>query len=60
MTTCRKPDRRRSHLGARFGIGQLSGYRVGEHLLTRVTWNRIVTRYDRDTDLIEGGVGFRF
>jgi hypothetical protein len=51
----------------RNGDGRLSGllsvsasYRLGRHWLTRVTWNRIVTRYDRDTDLIEAGVGLRF
>jgi hypothetical protein len=51
----------------RTGDGRLSAlvaisasYRFGQHWLTRVTWNRIVTRYDRDTDLIEAGVGLRF
>jgi hypothetical protein len=51
----------------RTGDGRISGlvsvsasYRLGQHWLARVTWNRIVTRYDRDTDLIEAGVGFRF
>ncbi|WP_408433285.1 hypothetical protein [Paraburkholderia sp. RL18-101-BIB-B] len=37
-----------------------ASYRLGQHWLTRITWNRIVTRYDRDTDLIEAGVGLRF
>lgn len=51
----------------RTGDGRISGlvsvsasYRLSQHGLTRVTWNRVVTRYDRDTDLIEAGVGFRF
>jgi hypothetical protein len=26
----------------------------------RISWNRIVTDYDRDTDVILGGIGFRF
>lgn len=26
----------------------------------RLTWNRIVTGYDRDTDVMLGGIGFRF
>ncbi len=26
----------------------------------RTSWNRIVTDYDRDTDVIMGGVGYRF
>ncbi len=49
------------------GDGRVSGlisvsasYRLGQHWLTRVTWNRVVTRYDRDTDVIEAGVGLRF
>jgi hypothetical protein len=51
----------------RSGDGRISGlvavsasYRLGAHWLARVTWNRIVTRYDRDTDLVEAGVGLRF
>ncbi|WP_157874822.1 hypothetical protein [Paraburkholderia atlantica] len=26
----------------------------------RVTWNRVMTRYSRDTDVILGGIGYRF
>ena len=26
----------------------------------RISWNRIVTDYDRDTDVLLGGIGFRF
>jgi hypothetical protein len=26
----------------------------------RATWNRVVTRYSRDTDVLLGGVGYRF
>jgi hypothetical protein len=51
----------------RTGDGRVSGlvsvsasYRLGQRWLTRVTWNRVVTRYDRDTDLIEAGVGLLF
>ncbi|CAB3797828.1 hypothetical protein LMG28138_04328 [Pararobbsia alpina] len=51
----------------RTGDGRLSAlvavsasYRLGQHWLTRITWNRVVTRYNRDTDLIEAGVGWRF
>jgi hypothetical protein len=51
----------------RTGDGRISGlvsvsasYRLGQHWLTRVTLNRIVTRYDRDTNVIEAGVGLRF
>ncbi|CAG4889642.1 hypothetical protein R52603_01000 [Paraburkholderia saeva] len=51
----------------RTGDGRISwlasvsaSYRLSQHWLTRVTWNRIVTRYDRDTDVIQAGVGLRF
>ncbi len=51
----------------RTGDGRVSGlvsvsasYRLGQRWLARVTWNRVVTRYDRDTDVIVGGVGLRF
>jgi len=51
----------------RMGDGRVSGlfavsasYRFGSRWLARVTWNRVVTRYDRDTDVIEGGIGVRF
>ncbi|WP_235025559.1 hypothetical protein [Caballeronia terrestris] len=51
----------------RTGDGRISAlvsvsasYRLGQHWLTRATWNRVVTRYNRDTDLIEAGVGWRF
>lgn len=49
------------------GDGRISGlvsvsasYRFSQHWLTRVTWNRVVTHYDRDTDVIVAGVGYRF
>jgi hypothetical protein len=49
------------------GDGILSGlvsvsaaYRVSQHWSARLTWNRVVTRYSRDTDVILGGVGYRF
>jgi len=51
----------------RTGDGRFSGlvsvsasYRFSQHWLARVTWNRMVTRYDRDADIIEAGVGVRF
>jgi len=37
-----------------------ASYRLGQHWLTRITWNRVLTRYDRDTDVIVAGVGWRF
>ncbi|WP_233838016.1 hypothetical protein [Paraburkholderia sp. ZP32-5] len=49
------------------GDGILSGllsltatYRVTQHWSARVTWNRVMTRYSRDTDVILGGIGYRF
>jgi hypothetical protein len=43
------------------GLVSLSAsYRLSERWLARVTWNRMVTRYDRDADIIEGGIGIRF
>jgi hypothetical protein len=43
------------------GLVSLSAsYRFSERWLARVSWNRMVTRYDRDADIIEGGIGIRF
>ncbi len=49
------------------GDGILSGlvsvsasYRLTQHWSARVTWNRVMTRYSRDTDVILGGIGYRF
>ncbi|KDB07989.1 hypothetical protein LIG30_2970 [Burkholderia sp. lig30] len=43
------------------GIVSISAsYRLSDRWLTRVTWNRVVTRYDRDTDVIQAGIGYRF
>jgi hypothetical protein len=37
-----------------------TSYRFHPHWGVRVSWNRIVTNYNRDTDVILGGVGYRF
>jgi len=37
-----------------------ASYRITPHWAARVTWNRVMTRYDRDTDTILGGIGYRF
>lgn len=34
-------------------------YRWGEHWLTRLSWNRVVTDYDRDADVFLLGLGYR-
>lgn len=42
-------------------IGTLTGsYHLNPHWSLRTSWNRIVTNYDRDTDVIMGGIGYRF
>jgi hypothetical protein len=43
------------------GLVSISGaYRFTPHWAARLTWNRIVTSYDRDTDVIFAGIGYRF
>lgn len=37
-----------------------ASYRLSEHWLARVSLNRTVTGYDRDTDILLAGVGYRF
>ncbi len=37
-----------------------ASYRINEHWLARLSWNRTVTGYDRDTDVFLGGIGYRF
>ncbi len=37
-----------------------ASYRISQHWLARVSWNRTVTGYDRDTDVFLAGVGYRF
>jgi hypothetical protein len=49
--------------GSKFASGILTltgSYRMTDHWALRVSWNRLVTSYDRDTDVILGGVGYRF
>ena len=35
-------------------------YRISQDWLIRATWDRIITTYDRDTDIFLGGIGYRF
>lgn len=37
-----------------------ASYRLSPRLLIRSTWDRIITDYDRDTDIFLGGIGYRF
>jgi hypothetical protein len=54
-------DARETGDGILSGLVSLSAsYRLTQHWSARVTWNRVVTRYSRDTDVLLGGVGYRF
>ena len=62
VQSTRRPSHERSS-----GDGILSGlvsisasYRFTQHWSARVTWNRVVTRYSRDTDVLLGGIGYWF
>jgi len=37
-----------------------TSYRLGEHWLARLSWNRTLTGYNRDTDMLLAGLGYRF
>jgi hypothetical protein len=37
-----------------------ASYRLSPHWLIRGTWDRIITDYDRDSDIFLGGIGYRF
>jgi hypothetical protein len=37
-----------------------ASYRFDKRWLARLTWNRVLTRYDRDADLVQLGLGYRF
>jgi hypothetical protein len=41
-------------------ITMTASYRFHPHWNLRTSWNRIVTNYSRDTDVVLGGVGYRF
>lgn len=55
-------DRRRDTKQVRMPIifSTTGSYRIGENWLVRATWDRIITTYDRDTDIFLGGIGYRF
>jgi len=49
--------------GEGFVVGLVSmttSYRFSDHLLVRLCWNRTVTRYSHDTDVIMAGLGILF
>lgn len=35
-------------------------YTFGKHIVTRVSWNRVITGYDRDSDIWLAGIGYKF
>lgn len=42
-------------------IVSLSGsYRLTQNWHLRTTWDRVITSYNRDTDIFRGGIGYRF
>ncbi len=42
-------------------VASMSGsWRLSEHWLLRLTWDRIITSYNRDSDVFLGGIGYRF
>ena len=56
-------QRRSSHDNKGFlaEVASITGsVRLSDHWELRATWDRTITSYDRDTDLLLGGVGYRF
>jgi hypothetical protein len=56
-------DRRREQRSGGFLCEIVSitvSYRLSPHWLIRSTRDRIITDYDRDTDIFLGGIGYRF
>jgi hypothetical protein len=41
-------------------ISMSASYRLSKRWLVRTTWNRVMTQYSRDTDVIQAGIGYRF
>jgi hypothetical protein len=37
-----------------------AGYRLSPRWTARLSWNRVVTNYDSDADVILAGLGYRF
>ena len=55
-------EQREGHHGA-FGAGMFTmttSYRIGREWTARFSWNRVLSNYDRDTDILLFGVGYRF
>ena len=42
-------------------IASISGsLKLSQHVDLRATFDRVITTYDRDTDIFMGGIGYRF
>lgn len=41
-------------------VTMTASYRFFRQVCLRGSWNRIVTNYDRDTDVVLGGIGYKF
>ena len=41
-------------------ISITASYRINNHMDLRTTWDRIITDYNRDSDIFLGGIGYRF
>jgi len=55
------PEQSGSGDGVLSGLFSMSAsYRLTQRWSTRLTWNRVMTRYSRDADVILGGIGYRF
>jgi len=56
-------DEYRTDVSTRFAelmISMSASYRLSSRWAARVTWNRVATEYDNDTDIIMLGLGYRF
>jgi hypothetical protein len=56
-------DDEREDRGGSFASGIVTltaSYHLGQRWVARFSWNRIVSKYDRDSDIILLGVGYRF
>lgn len=50
----------RESVGVSAIVTMTAGYRFDRRWSLRSSWNRILTDYNRDTDVIFGGIGYRF
>ncbi|NLO91810.1 MAG: hypothetical protein GX410_07460 [Elusimicrobia bacterium] len=59
----RKPNTKEDTGGYLFfsGIMTMSAsYRITPRVALRANWNRTITNYNRDTDVMTGGLAYRF